>query len=115
MSGRAWRVLVDENVQPRVAEFLRSEGHEAQHVQSVLSKGAGDFDDVLPYAVEHNMVVLTADTKDFASLSVSDHEGLLLLYNQRAPAYDVANAVLDIIEEYEQPERLTVEIVDDQL
>lgn len=115
MSDHTWRFLVDENVQPRVAEFLRSEGYEAQHVQSVLSKGAEDFDDVLPYAVEHNMVVLTADVKDFGPLSVSDHSGLLLLYNQRAPAYDVVNAVLDIIEEYGQPGRLTVEIVDDQL
>lgn len=37
-----YRVLVDENTSPRVAESLRGKGHEAVHVLDALDEGVDD-------------------------------------------------------------------------
>ncbi|MBP1988378.1 DUF5615 family PIN-like protein [Halolamina salifodinae] len=100
MSGREWTFLLDENMEPQVESFLASEGYDAEHVQDALSKGARDKPDVLPYARETDRIVITSDVQDFAGLDPSEHPGLMLLYEQRVSAYEVANAVLDIVEAY---------------
>ena len=37
-----YRILVDENTRPRVAEILRVKGHTATHVHCKLNEGADD-------------------------------------------------------------------------
>lgn len=91
---------------------LRKEGYGAEHVQNALEKGAQDAPDVLPYAVENDLVLVTADVKDFAPLSDADHEGLMLLDSQRKSAYEIANAVLDIVEAYGSRESFTKQKLD---
>lgn len=38
----AYRVLVDENIDPRTADSLRDKGHESVHVDDALGKGTED-------------------------------------------------------------------------
>lgn len=56
----AYRILVDENTPPRVAELLTERGHDAAHVTTVLGAGVPD-DRILERAVERDAVVLTHD------------------------------------------------------
>ena len=43
-------------MEPKVKGFLRKEGYDAVYVQDVLSKGAKDTSDVLPYAVDNDLI-----------------------------------------------------------
>lgn len=45
-----WSFLVDESVSNKIAQHLRSLGFEAEFVKDVLDEGAGDFEDIVPYA-----------------------------------------------------------------
>ncbi len=115
MTERDWRFLLDENIEPQVGSFLTAEGYRADHVQDVLSKGAEDIEDVLPYARENDLIVITGDISDFEPLSHDEHRGVLLVYNRRVSAYDVATAVFRIVEAYGDREQLTTDAVDEWL
>ena len=112
---RRWAFLLDENMEPKVSDFLRKERYDAVHVQDVLSKGAKDTSDVLPYAVDNGLIVLTSDVNDFSGVSPSDHEGMMLLHDQRHSAYAVANAVLDVIDAYCSRDQFSEEVLDSWL
>ena len=99
----AWRFLLDENVDPKVVSYLEKEGLAAQHVQNALGAGADDESDVLPYACEHGLIVVTSDVTDFGDLPAEDHVGIVLLYDDTMPAYRVAAALIALIDAY--PER----------
>lgn len=60
------KLLVDENLSPRVAAILRDAGHDAFHVSSV---GLGNTDDevILSAAVDDGFIIVTADV-DFGTL-----------------------------------------------
>jgi len=60
------RLLIDENLSPRVARLLREAGHDAAHVVEV---GLGDTDDpfILGAAADDARTIVTADT-DFGAL-----------------------------------------------
>lgn len=45
-----YRILVDENTSPRVAELLREKGHKAAHVSEALKVGATDQEIVTYWA-----------------------------------------------------------------
>jgi len=112
MPEREWAFLVDENQEPQIATALEKEGYRAEHVQDSVGKGANDVPDVLPYAVENDLIVITADVKDFAPLAPSDHCGVMLLDMQRTSAYEVTNAVLDIVEAYGDRGQFVMEKLD---
>ena len=46
----AWRVLLDGNVDPKVAAHLEDEEVVAEHFRDALTEGADDETDVLSYA-----------------------------------------------------------------
>lgn len=96
----AWQFLLDENIDPKVATYLDKEGLYAEHVRDSLEQGADDEDDVLPYALEHDLVVVTSDVKDFADLPRESHAGVVLLYDDTMPAYRVASAIITLVETY---------------
>jgi len=56
-----WRFLFDENVDPKTVPYLRKEGVHAEHVRDSLWLGADDREHVIPYAREHDLVVVTSD------------------------------------------------------
>ncbi len=60
------RLLIDENLSPRVARLLREAGHDAAHVVEV---GLGNTDDavILDAAADEARSIVTADT-DFGAL-----------------------------------------------
>jgi len=47
---------------------LEEEELVAQHVQDALEEDADDESDVLPFACEHGLIVLTSDVTDFGDL-----------------------------------------------
>lgn len=55
-----YRILVDENIDPQAASFLRDLGHDADHVEATLGKGAKD-PLIAEHAREHDLLVLTND------------------------------------------------------
>ena len=72
----------------------------AQHVQDALGAGADDESDVLPYACEHGLIVVTSDVTDFGDLPTKQHAGVVLLYDDTMPAYRVAAALIALVETY---------------
>ncbi len=80
------RFLLDENAGPRLAEWLRGEGHEVFSVYG-QNRGATD-DEVLRKASEEGWILVTAD-KDFGERIFrgrESHKGVVLmrLRNQRS-------------------------------
>lgn len=96
----AWRFLLDENVDPKTATYLSKEGIDAKHVRDALWQGADDEADVLPYAREHDRIVVTSDVSDFSSLSTDDHAGVILLYDDTMPAYRIASGLIAMVDAY---------------
>lgn len=95
-----WRFLLDENIDPKTATYLHKEGVHVEHVRDSLWQGADDEDDILPYARENDLVVVTSDVKDFGSLQPDAHTGLVILYDDTTPAYRVAAGLLSMIDAY---------------
>lgn len=95
-----WRFLLDENVDPKTATYLRKEGVHVEHVRDALELGADDEDDILPYAREHDLVVVTSDVSDFGALRPGDHAGVVLLYDDTMPAYRIASGLLAMVDAY---------------
>jgi predicted nuclease of predicted toxin-antitoxin system len=98
-----WAFFIDANLEPRTAEILRKEGYRAEYSDYVLDEDADDEADILPYVQREELMIVTADIKNFAPLADSRHEGLLLVNNQRASAYAIANAILNIVDAYGSP------------
>jgi predicted nuclease of predicted toxin-antitoxin system len=101
-----WAFFVDANLEPEVATLLDKEGYCAEYSDYVLGEDADDEDDILPYVRQEELVVITADVKNFAAFDESHHEGVFYLDNQRTSAYRIANAVLDIINQYGSPDHM---------
>jgi len=98
MSG--WRFLLDENIDPKTATYLAKEEIYAEHVTDVLWQGADDEADILPYAREHELIVVTSDVKDFGGLPSDAHAGIVLLYDDTMPAYQVASGLITMTDAY---------------
>lgn len=96
----AWGFLLDENVDPKVATYLDKEDLHAEHVRDALGQGATDEDDVLPYARENDLVVVTSDVTDFGSLPARASAGIILLHDDTMPAYRVASALIALVDAY---------------
>jgi predicted nuclease of predicted toxin-antitoxin system len=63
------RLLLDENLSPRLAEFLRLAGYDVVHVRDIALTSAAD-EVVLSAAVSDRRVLVSADT-DFGTLLAS--------------------------------------------
>jgi predicted nuclease of predicted toxin-antitoxin system len=60
------RLLIDNNLSPRLAHFLAEAGHDCAHVRDFGLQSAPD-DAVLAYAARERRVIVSADT-DFGML-----------------------------------------------
>jgi predicted nuclease of predicted toxin-antitoxin system len=96
----AWRFLLDENIDPKVATYLDKADLVAEHVRDVLGQGAADGDDILPYAREYDRIIVTSDVNDFGALPTEAHAGIILLYDDTMPAYRVASALITMVDAY---------------
>lgn len=100
MGVSEWGFLLDENVGRSVAEELTQRGYRADLVVDVLSPGVADYTDVLPYALEHDLVVVTKDYSDFGALSPDEHEGTILVARHDHTAVEMATAVDALVDAY---------------
>lgn len=96
----AWRFLLDENIDQKVATYLDKEDLFAVHVRDTVGQGADDEDDILPYARENDLVIVTSDVKDFGVLPPESHAGIVLLHDDTMPAYRVASALITMVDTY---------------
>jgi len=102
-----WQFFLDENIDPKVATYLNKEQVFAEHVRETVGLGADDEDDILPYIREHDQILVTSDITDFAPLSANAHSGIVLLYDDTLPAYQVTSALLAIVDAYQSRELFT--------
>lgn len=102
-----WRFLLDENIDPKVATYLDKEDLFAVHVRDAIRQGADDEDDVLPYAREQNLIIVTSDVKDFGALPSETHAGVILLYDDTMPAYRVTSTLITMVDAYPSRDEFT--------
>lgn len=50
--------------------------------------------------------MLTSDVKDFRELPADEHEGVLVVFDEKRSAHEIAAAVLDIIAAYSDRDEL---------
>ena len=96
----AWRFLLDENIDPKVGTYLDKEDLFAVHVRDTVGQGADDEADILPYAREHDLVIVTSDVKDFGALPPERHAGIVLLHDDTMLAYRIASALITMVDIY---------------
>jgi len=79
------RFLVDANLSPRVAAWLRSLGHDAAHVFD-LDMAAGRDEQILARAAEESRILLTSDL-DFGEIQArSSGSGSVVILRLRSHA-----------------------------
>ena len=104
------KFIVDAQLPPALAGWLREQGHQAEHVAEVGLRDAEDSP-IWRYAVEHNAVVLTKD-EDFASRVRQSRESPVIVWlrigncSNRAFREWFAPLLPEIIREIEQGQRL---------
>lgn len=75
------RLFLDECLSPRIAQALNAEGvHVAMHPRDFGGLGAPDRE-VLARCVEHDLVLVTENARDFRALAATQdiHPGLIIL------------------------------------
>lgn len=87
------RFLFDHDVPDEMAWSLRAMGHEVAELRSVLPKNSKD-EDVLNWATEHGLVLITCNRDDFLNLTAQQsHPGLIVLIRRRSRALERAALV----------------------
>lgn len=85
------RLLLDEHIDPRVAQQFRDRGHDVLAVQEQLGLCGMSDDLLLTLAVHEGRVIVTKNIHDFVGihherLSRGQHHcGILLLHSRRFP------------------------------
>jgi predicted nuclease of predicted toxin-antitoxin system len=97
VTDQAVSFLLDENVERQVLAYLRAEGYEGTHVVDALDTGAEDATEIAPYALNHDAVIVTKDT-DFLAMDSSEHAGIFFVANHERSAYEIATAILRVLE-----------------
>jgi len=98
MGDSTWAFLLDENVGRSVRRDLADRSYSTDLVVDVLDPGAEDLLDILPYAREHDLVVVTKDYSDFGALDA--HPGVILIVDHTYPSHVVVDAIERIVEAY---------------
>lgn len=94
-----WRFLLDENVDPSVATYLERTDLFAIPVRDAIGTGADDGD-IVPYAIERDLIVVTSDVSDFGDASVRRDVDVVLLHDDALPAHRIAAGLVALAETY---------------
>ena len=89
------RLLLDNNLSPRLVDSLRDAGHDVEHVSDPGLQASPD-DEVLRYASAHGRVLVSADT-DFGALLArtgADRPSVILIRRSSARRADEIAALL---------------------
>ncbi len=98
------KFLLDENISPKTANFLKELGHDAIHLRDVNLKSASD-DEVIKYAKQYKLVLITID-RDFGNIldyPPGSHPGIIRLKLQYMPSI-IVNFVLKTFLEEVKPQ-----------
>lgn len=101
MSTRDWAFLIDENLDKQTVAYLTAEAVSAEHVSTALWPGADDFEDILPYARQEDQIIVTNNILDFKPLPADAHNGLVIVYNNRVSAFQLATGLFKIMTAYQ--------------
>lgn len=98
------KLLIDENLSPKLVEWAAAEGIYAQSVIHAGLAGAEDSQ-VWQYAFQHDQVVVTTNVADFMNLAagIELHPGVIALRESglsRGEQWIRLNTALAYIEEY---------------
>lgn len=89
------RLLADVHVKQAYITALREEGHDVERVVDVAELGGTATDgEILSYAVERDVVILTNDAKDFTG--AQQHAGVIIVPQTGLSPGEVAAAVSHI-------------------
>ncbi len=85
------RFFLDHDVPTEIARVLHRERHEATELRDVLPVTAGDLD-VLRYANEHGLFIVTCNRDDFLALMTAQpNPGLVVLIRRRSRQAECGN------------------------
>lgn len=101
-----WAFLIDECIEPDVAYQLDGESITAEAVKDVLWLGAEDFADVLPYACEHDQILVTSNITDFRGVGDGEHEGIILVFDNELRPDQIVSGIRALIAQYPSREDL---------
>lgn len=76
---------------------LALDNYTAEHVVDVLTPGADDFDDIIPYAMNHNHVIITKNYRDFNPGTT--HCGIIIAEDLHT-ADEIKGGVDEIVNQY---------------
>lgn len=79
------KFLLDNNLSPTLADFLRGDGHVVEHVRQ-LGLGAAPDVEVMAHAREHDQVLISADTDFGTLLARSGHTKPSIILIRRSTA-----------------------------
>ncbi len=100
----SYRILCDEHVEPQTTRYLARAGHDAVHVQDVLSLGADD-EDIASYANTEDRALLTND-RGFLEKATFPELTVLCYTDNRASAYELTGMIEELTEYYPDQESL---------
>ncbi len=92
------RFLIDENISPLVAEALRQQGYDVQHVREIGLKGRPDSE-IMAYTRSERRCLVTLD-EDFADLRfypLGTHAGIIRLKLKFAPSSTVITCLTHLL------------------
>ncbi|MDZ7730975.1 MAG: DUF5615 family PIN-like protein [Natrialbaceae archaeon] len=108
-----WEFLLDENIDPIVAELLQDAGYQTVRSTDVLGAGAED-EAICAYASEHSLCIVTCDVSNFRTIDPSTHDGVILCYGNETPGHEMAAAIINLVSTYPSRETMgSLEILDD--
>ena len=94
------KLLLDENIPPRVAMELRQSGYDVVHVGDTGLKGCKDSE-LMAFARKNGrcLVTLDADFADLRHYPVGSHAGIIRLRLRFAPSNIVVSALRSLLPE----------------
>ena len=88
------KFLIDENLSPTLADWLRSAGYEAAAVREVKLTGTTD-DEIIAWAKKYNAVVVTRDLGFGAVHALADPTFSLILLRSRDDRTEAFQTILE--------------------
>lgn len=94
------RLLLDEDTERRLAEYLENGNHEVERVVDVDELGAGATDaEVRAYARRDDRIVVTHDD-DYDSVPPDEHAGVFYCPNQRLSSFEIYRIIESVASSY---------------
>jgi len=89
-----YRILADENVEPKTVDYLETLGHDVVRVQDVDALGPGSSDRAIAvHSRRHDRLILSHDDDFVSDVDPTETAGVLALRDQRLSAREVGDVI----------------------